>query len=296
VAAEQYDLTFQKGRRAPFDLVPIRHRRRAHGVDYVAVKGLRGGDLWMTREGWSMAESLLPNHWYDDQRFRTIGRALTGGTGSVYRVPVPHRARRGVGLVVKFCRFGQDVGLTMVGDVSEFPWPASLLQSAHFLGPFEEFGALTRLRQQVAQGRGPIVRTKRPLAIYSPPTRHRVWTLGRTEHLFQWQARELSDDQARRPEQPPVAYDPERLYVLLYQWIDGLDAEEARLAGLLDHDAMVALGTQAAADVMAHGFAVLDHKPRHVIVRRDHDGSLLRRRGRTPFALIDYELLVPLGR
>lgn len=294
MAAEFYDLTLQRGRRPEFDAAPARCRRRVHGVDYITVRGMQGGDLFFTREGWAVAESLLPAVWYDDQRFRTLGRALPGATGSVYRVPAPHPVRRDMGLVVKFCRFGQDVGLTVLGDATGFPWPAALLADAQFLGPFEEFAAIGRLRARVAAGRGPVVRTKRPLAIYSPPARHALWELGRADHLYQRQAYALAADQRRRPEQPAVEYDPERLYVLIYQWVEGIDAEEAARGGALTNDAMVALSHAVARDVAAHGFAVLDHKPRHIIVRPGRDGRLLVRRGRLIYAVIDYELLVPL--
>ena len=294
MAAEFYDLTLQRGRRPAFDAAPARHRRRVHDVDYIAVRGMQGGDLFITREGWAVAESLLPAVWYDDQRFRTVGRALPGATGSVYRVPAPHPVRRDMGLVVKFCRFGQDVGLTVLGDAAGFPWPAKLLDDAQFLGPFEEFAAIGRLRAQVAAGCGPVVRTKRPLAIYCPPARHPLWELGRAPHLYARQAAALAADQRRRPEQPPVAYDPERLYVLLYQWVHGIDAEEAARHGAISQAAMIDLSHAVARDVAAHGFAVLDHKPRHVIVRPGRDGRLVSRRGRTAYAVIDYELLVPL--
>ncbi len=294
MAAEFYDLTLQRGRRPAFDAAPERHRRRVHDVDYIAVRGMQGGDLYFTREGWAVAESLLPAVWYDDQRFCTIGRALPGATGSVYRVPAPHPVRRDMGLVVKFCRFGQDVGLTVLGDAAGFPWPARLLDEAQFLGPFEEFAAIGRLRARVAARLGPVVRTKRPLAIYCPPARHPLWRLGRTPHLYDRQAAALSADQNRRPGQPPVSYDPERLYVLLYQWVHGIDAEEAARHGAISAAAMVELSHTVAHDVAAHGFAVLDHKPRHVIVRPGPGGRLLNRKGRTVYAVIDYELLVPL--
>ena len=55
-------------------------------------------------------------------------------------------------------------------------------------------------------------------------------------------------------------------------------------------------GTMIALAVLAAGFAVLDHKARHVIVRPDRrTGGLLTRRGELVYALIDYELLVPVS-
>jgi hypothetical protein len=57
---------------------------------------------------------------------------------------------------------------------------------------------------------------------------------------------------------------------------------------------MIELSHAVARDVAAHGFAVLDHKPRHVIVRPGRNGRPVARGGRTAYAVIDYELLVPL--
>jgi hypothetical protein len=59
---------------------------------------------------------------------------------------------------------------------------------------------------------------------------------------------------------------------------------------------MIALACRAAKDLASLGFAVLDHKPRHVILRPRRAGpGLLRRAGRPVYALIDYELLVPFA-
>lgn len=288
---EEYDLRLVAGRRPSFDEVPSAFRRRVHGVDYVTVRGLKGGEFFFTRDGWSIAESLLPRHWYQDQRFHRVGRALPGATGSVYRVPVPHPARGEMSIVVKFCRFGQDVGLTTLGADTAFPWPERLVDEAEFLGPFEEFGAIDRLRQRAR--RAPFIATKRPLGIHIPSTRYPGWQLGRAEYRLNRQIGALERDQAGRSPADRVGYDPDRVYVMLYSWIDGLDAEQAAQTGLISREAMVALGREAADAVAAHGFAVLDHKPRHVIVRSRRYGELLRRHGRTVFALVDYELLVP---
>jgi hypothetical protein len=43
------------------------------------------------------------------------------------------------------------------------------------------------------------------------------------------------------------------------------------------------------------GWVVLDHKPRHIIVRPVQGGTgLLSRQGKPVWALIDYELLFPM--
>jgi hypothetical protein len=288
---DEHDLCQERCGRPAFDEVSPALRRCVHGVDYVLVRDGDGGEFYFTRDGWAVAESLLPRHWYQDQRFFRVGRALPGATGSVYRVPVPHAARGSVGIVVKFCRFGQDVGLTTLGAGSVFPWPEELLAEAEFLGPFEEFGAIHRLRERAR--REPRIATKRPLAIHVPAARHSGWRLGRADYRLDRQVRALDADQARRSPGERIHYDPERVYVLLYSWVEGIDAEQAAQCGLISTETMMELGREAAEAVAAHGFAVLDHKPRHVIVRPLGAGGLLRRRGRTAFALIDYELLVP---
>jgi len=286
---EYYDLRFHRGRRPAFGKVPAAARRRIFGVDYVLVQGLQGGDLYFTRAGWAVADSLLPMHWYDNERFCRVGRALTAGTGSVYRVPVPHRARGSLAVVVKFCRFGQDVGVLDGGGGDVFPWSEAVQADAEFLGPFAEFGRVEELRRSLGPGRW--FGLKRPLAIYCPSVRFLRWQLGRNPSRDWCHDRPLAADQAAEGAKA-VRHDWERLYILLYQWIDGVDAQEAFEDGLIDAATLTGLARRSARDLAAAGFAVLDHKPRHVIVRPTADG-LVSRRGVPVYAIIDYELLVP---
>ncbi len=291
---EHYNLHLWRGRRPAFEAVPASARRRVFGVDYVTVRGLKGGDMYFTREGWLMAKALLPPQWYDGQRFRQIGRALTAGTGAVYRVPVPHPARGSIGVVVKFCRFGQDAGLRQPLADCHFPWPDTLLPGAEFLGPFAEFGRVAELRRTLARQERIPFRIKRPLAIYCPPARYPRWQLGRDPARDWLHDRCLATDQAQAGDRA-VRHDWERLYILLYQWIDGIDAQDAYTEGLIEEKSMIELTQRAARDLAGLGFAILDHKPRHVIVRPYRCG--LRQRGGQPiYALIDYELLIPFNR
>lgn len=287
---EQYDYRFHKGYQPEFDKVPAEHRARLFDVDYVHIKGLQGGDLYVTRCGWGCIESVLPQTWFVDDRFKKVGRALAGATGAVYRVPVAHRASKDFALVVKFSRAAQDIRVTIIDagphlDEREH----AQIDQAEFLSPFEEFGNLSRLRAQA----GASVLTAQPLAIYSPPTRYLDWQLGRKSHLCYRMNAALLASQRDVPEARRVAYDWERLYVLLYRWIDGVDAEAAMLAGGLTQAQMVALGQRARAALRRHGWMACDHKPRHVIIRPNRAGdAFVRRRGEIRWALIDYELLV----
>ena len=289
---EQFNTTFGKLRRPGFDQVPPAHRYNLMGVDYTRLAGKQGGELFVTRPGWACLDSVLPRSWFVDDRFKKVGRALAGATGAVYRVPVDHQARSDFALVVKFSRAAQDIQVTILDHGAHLDAvELEQIECAAFLSPFEEFANLVKLR--TAAGR--TVRTKLPLAIYSPPTRYADWQLGRHPHLCSRMSRALVASQADVPEERRITYDWERLYILLYRWIDGVDAEVAAQTGLITKDAMVALGQEARERMRALGWMVCDHKPRHVIVRPSrHGGGPLRRRGQIPWALIDYELLVPV--
>jgi hypothetical protein len=288
---EGFDLSLGKGIKMPFDEAPARFRRRISGVDYLHLKGRQSGDLYITRAGWPVASSILPERWFTGSQFSKPGRALAGATGAVYRVPVTHPVRSDFALVVKFSRFGQDVGITVAGNEltgdSEF---MSRVDHAEFLPPFEEFGNLMRLR---AQCRGHFV-TKAPLAIYSPPTRYLEWKLGRKSHLQTTYSHRLLTSQGDSDGNEKVEYDWERIYILLYRWMDGLDAEQAFGAGLISEPRMIDWTRHVASVLRQLGWVVLDHKPRHLILReKKKTRSPLMRRGSPVLGLIDYELLYP---
>jgi hypothetical protein len=288
---EGFDLSLGKGRKPLFDDAPDRFRRRISGVDYLHLKGRQTGDLFITRAGWPVASSILPERWFTGAQFSKPGQALAGATGAVYRVPVAHPVRSNFALVVKFSRFGQEVGLTVVGrDLHENADFMSRVDHAEFLPPFEEFGNLMRLRSQC---RGHFV-TKAPLAIYSPPTRYLAWQLGRKNHLESTYAHRLSTSQGTSGTDEKVGYDWERIYILLYRWMDGIDAEQAFGAGLISEPRMIDWTLQVAADLRQLGWMVLDHKPRHLILRQQKEArSPLVRRGAPVLGLVDYELLYP---
>lgn len=287
---ERFDFKFRRGRKPAFDEVPATHRRRLHDVEYVHLKGRQSGDFFVTRHGWQVIESLLPEHWFVGRRFSKVGRALLGATGAVYRVPVPHRGREDFAVVVKFSRFCQSIGVTAIDPNLKFdPEQVDRLRSAQFLSPFEEFGNLCKLRQSA----GLQIPTKAPLAIYSPPARYLEWQLGRESHLKSIHSRSLRNAQGDIEAEKRVDYEWERQYILLYRWIDGVDAEQAMDKGLISEAQMVDLGRAARAAMAAHGWEVMDHKPRHVILRPRRDTRLARRKGDLLWGLVDYELLYP---
>ena len=289
---EQFNYKFGKLHQPSFDDVPLSQRFTLFGVDYVRMSGEQGGQLFVTRHGWGCVESVLPGAWFVGGRFKKVGRALAGATGAVYRVPVVHRAREDFALVVKFSRAAQDIRVTLVDRGAHLnEEERARIDQAEFLSPFEEFGNLVQLRT-LARSEIP---TKHPLAIYSPPTRYADWQLGRKSYLCSRMGRALEASQSDAPDDHRVTYDWERLYILLYRWIDGIDAEAAMQAGMISKDRMIDLGLEARLTMRRHGWMVCDHKPRHVIVRNTRrQTGLLRRDQQVKWALIDYELLVPL--
>jgi hypothetical protein len=289
---EGFDLSLGKGLKPHFEGAPLRFRRRIAGVDYLHLKGRQGGDLYITRVGWPVASSILPERWFTGAQFSKPGQALAGATGAVYRVPVAHPVRSNFAIVVKFSRFGQEVGITVVDrELNADADFMSRVDHAEFLPPFEEFGNLMRLR---AQCRGHFV-TQAPLAIYSPPTRYLAWQLGRKSHLQSTYARRLLASQGPSEEIETVEYCWERIYILLYRWMDGIDAEQASGAGIIFKPRMVDLTLQIAAVLRQLGWVVLDHKPRHLILRQSkRERSPLMRRGTPVIGLVDYELLFPI--
>ena len=127
-----------------------------------------------------------------------------------------------VELVVKFSRMAQDLPL----DVSsQFPGgvPRHVVDAAVFNDPFQEFGLLEELRNSRYGPSSLRVRTKRPLAIYSPGKRCEMWQLGRTEDRFRRHSRQLAEDQETLEDgMRTVEMSIDRQYVYLFHWVAGL--------------------------------------------------------------------------
>src|SRR5690606_13607457 len=111
------------------------------------------------------------------------GERLPGSTGHVYRVPTRSADGRGIDLVVKFSRVGQEVPLEVA---TTFPdeVPPSELADARFNSPLEEFGLVVEMRRGAFGPREVRLMSHWPLAIYTPPDRFELWQLGRSQARF----------------------------------------------------------------------------------------------------------------
>jgi hypothetical protein len=247
--------------------------------------------MWLTRHGWNFLEQLEPAKWYGGRRYDRKGEHLSKGSGAVFRVVSRDSMGRAVNLVVKFSRMAQDLPLQVS---SRFPngLPRHVLDESTFNDPFEEFDVLETLRSSEFGPPDIQVRTKRPLAIYSPGRRFKPWQLGRSAHQFQQHANRLTKNQGRRGEgMQPVQMHLDRQYVTLFHWVRGQDAEALVKSGVISECEASELVTQVIKDLAAKGFRMLDIKPNHIILRPRLNDSLLTRHGRMSYALVDFELL-----
>ena len=280
---------FEGPQQADFTFIPRGQKARVLGVEYVPLRLSDGGELYLTAYGWPWRQNLLPQAWFAHERYLRQGVKLPRSTGHVYRLPTVADGRR-LDIVIKVSRMAQHVPILVLHDhgmAGRDP------RAAEFCTPFDEVAWLERLRNS-RQGPAALrIRTKRALAIYSPPTRYQEWQLGRAASQMGRLARRLSEDQQDNGFGCTLELHPHRDYLLLYAWIKGENAEELFDAGVLTGQDLEAIAHQAAQDLQAKGFCVLDHKPNHVILRRRPDGRLLARQGRLVYALADFELLIP---
>lgn len=253
------------------------------GVEYVRLKMDDGGDMYLSRFGLPFWKQLAPENWYAADWF-VERRIRLVGTSTIYRVPTKPVEGISLDLVVRFSRVGQELPLDP-RILSEHP-------QAEFNSPFEELALVMQLRATHIGGSCPRLFTKKPLAIYVPSERLQEWQTGRLES-------KMANKKARHPE---VRLDTLRLYILLYGWIEGVNAvEAAHRLGMTADSARVFLAEttrHVICDLEKHGFRMVDMKPEHIIVRTRKDGSLLRYHGgNLAYALVDYELLerIPNG-
>lgn len=242
------------------------------GVRYLHLLLPDRTELYLTEDGLTCAELLLPqNHW-GDAKWRDSNRERLLGSSNVFRVSTKKVGNRSIDIVLKWNRMGQDIP----GETEA----KGALDGAEFNSPFMEFSLVQEMRNlQVDASQR--IRTHKPLAIYVPNRFHPAEHLGRKTHRMQ------SIDETHGE----IDLDWNRFYAVIYQWLKGIDAAEAYGKGFLGRQQMVDLYERSNRELKANGFIIRDNKPRHVIVRpkggevaKDKSGSVL-------YGLVDFELL-----
>jgi hypothetical protein len=242
------------------------------GVNYAHVPTSDGGDLYVTWHGIHLFDHLRVENWYERKWFEA-NRFRLAGTSTVYRLATKPVNGRSIDLVVKYCRVGEDVPLDTMS--------ANRFSNVAFNSPYEEFALVMEMRRR---GGRPRVLTHRPLAIYVPAKRLELWQTGRKEYHMAGKKAKFRD----------VELDIFRQYVLIYQWVKGISADEAflEIAGEERRRILENLTESVRRDLEKHGYMVVDHKPAHIIVRPRKNGTVLRKRGSDfAYALVDFELL-----
>ena len=275
--------------RPPFQILPTERRGRVFGVDYAVCPQPDGGELYISRPAWHWSDYLQPDRWWDRKNLRVRGERLGGSTGTVYRARSAPDGLPPRDLVVKFSRLAQDVPLFIPDEFLD-SLPDGAVADARFLSPFAEFGLLHQLRSNILNHGPHRLRTKLPLAVYSPPEKYPLWQTGRHMDIFRTHQETMAEDQFENG-LTRITLDPARDYIEIFAWIDGIDAEEASRLGLLDEELLVLLTRSSNHALSRLGYRVLDNKPRHLIVRPRSDGALLQRYGRIVYTMIDFELL-----
>jgi len=244
-------------------------------IDYLHLKCSNGGDLYVTRQGLPLIEQIKPENWYDNKWFRA-NREKLKGTSTVYKVISKEIDGKKAELIVKWSRVGQYVPLEtkVIEDVL----------NAEFNSPFEEFSLVEELRSNVySQQVNEInMSLQKPLGIYVPPDRLQLWQTGRSKQKIK----------SKLAQHPGVELDVLRQYILIYKWVQGLDAVEAFEKAAIPDDQLFQFTDKVIADIRKNGFWVLDNKPAHFIVRLRPDRTVMKdKKGIIPFALVDFELL-----
>ena len=242
------------------------------GVHYAHVKTSDGGDLYVTKHGLPYLENLRPENWYERDWFRQ-NRERLQGTSTVYRVPTRPVRGRSIDLVVKWSRVGQDVPLeTKVLDD---------ILNAEFNSPFEEFALVEEMRAGNYGPPGLRLFSQRPMAIYVPPERLQLWQTGRSKYKINMKVKK----------HPGVEIDILRQYILMYEWIKGVDAAEVFEQLRIPRERLHHLTHKVAEDLRQKGFWVADFKPAHIIIRKRNDGTVVHRHEEIIYGLVDFELL-----
>ena len=250
--------------RPPYQILSAAQRAHVFGVDYALCPQADGGELYMVRQAWHWLDYLQPSLWWDADQQGVRGERLAGSTGTVYRARSTPPDLPPRDLVVKFSRVAQDVPLFIPDDFLD-SIPSEEVARARFLGPFAEFGLLTGLRQSIFNRGERRLRTKVPLAVYSPPMKYPLWQTGRHADIFRAHLRAMAHEQFENG-LAQITLDIERDYLEIFAWVDGIDAEEAFTRGLLAQDEMVALTRDSNHRLSRLGYRILDNKPRHLIV------------------------------
>ncbi len=240
-------------------LIPNKSLVNVLRVVYAHIKTSDGGDLYLTRFAEPYQEHFELRNWYEKDWFDAHKVRLLG-TSSVYRVPTREVEGKGLDLVVKNCRVGEDVPID-THTLQEFC-------DAEFNSPWEEFSLVMEMRESAYGPKEMRVKTQRPLAIYVPPEKMQPWQSGRSRS-------KINRIQAKHP---GVDLDILKQYKMIYEWIEGKNLLEVFEHIDINNDELVGhlkrINYKVLADLGKKGYLVADMKPEHIIISEDETVSV----------------------
>ncbi|OPZ20342.1 MAG: hypothetical protein BWZ10_00685 [candidate division BRC1 bacterium ADurb.BinA364] len=134
--------------------------------------------------------------------------------------------------------------------------------------------------------------TQRPFGIFAPSEKVELWQTGRKKSMMDFHQSALREDQEGGTSDEPIELDIDRLYALLYGWVDGISAADAFENRLIDEQELRDLTREVYHRTLKQrGYIVPDTKPEHFIVRPKNGGLARDRNGKVLYALVDFELL-----
>ncbi|UCB45024.1 MAG: hypothetical protein JSV25_12515 [Spirochaetota bacterium] len=245
---------------------------RIFDVYYYHIQYEDNSDLYITKFGVPFYENLSPDNFLTDENWFKNNAIRLSGTSATYKIRTKEVYGRYKEVVIKYNRMGQDIPGS---DGSED------LMSAEFNSPFEEFSLVMELKGLKLESPCGVI-TQKPLAIYVPGERFDPWRMGRKEYKMKKKLETHHE----------VELDMFRSYVVVYEWINGIDAAFACREGILEEEQMVALTLKAEKEMKDKGFVVKDRKPHHIIIRPDWHGKLAYNENeKVRCGIVDYELL-----
>ncbi len=230
-------------------------------------------ELFVTRYGLKHGPNLLPDNFLLDEKWFDTHSEKLNGTSIVYKVTTKPARGKSSRIVIKWNRMGQDIP-GIEPDDPEF-------NGASFLSPFEEFQHVQELYENVSYLHKSI-ELQEPLAIYIPSAKKDYLRDVRKDYIMNHVVNRHKGD---------IKIDIDRSYIMIYRWIDGLDAIQAMKLGYLSEDEALAITRRADREIQACGYHVRDNKAIHVILKPI--GSNLLRAGDSSlvYGYVDYELM-----
>jgi hypothetical protein len=243
------------------------------GVEYAHIRLKNDDDIYITALGLPFIEQVQPdNFWTDEAWFRNNSERLVG-TSCPYKIRTKAVDGVQVDLVVKWNRMGQEI--PGAGDSED-------LLFAAFNSPFEEFSLVFELREAM-QDQSPDIFIQKPLAIYVPSGQVKLAEIGRKEYKMRHILKSHIE----------VAVDMFRSYMVIYEWIPGIDLFQAVSKSVFEENTLKALTRDAQQKMRDLGFVVSDFKPQHVIIEPNgQESKKTQPEEEASYALVDFELLL----